>query len=117
MALAITSVDYAPEDLYAQVPFLCSLLREIAGPDRPDYWLASLRQPLRWQRDGRETTVTHVILSARYVGEELTPQTRRIVVGLAYVTDDSLLDDARLDFAKCHYAAIGVAEFVADADR
>jgi hypothetical protein len=53
----------------------------------------------------------------RCEGERLTPQTGRIMVGIAYVTDESLLDDARLDFAKCHYAAIGMAEYVADAGR
>ena len=106
----ITSVDYGPEDLAAQVPFDGVLLRKVAGPDRADYWLAELAKPLEWDDNGVARTVTHVVLAVRYEGETIEPGFQRLVVGLAYVTDDTLLSDSELEFAKCRYVAIGVAE-------
>jgi len=42
MQLTVTSVDYAPDELYGQVPFVVNLLRQMPGSDRPDYWLGSV---------------------------------------------------------------------------
>ena len=106
----VISVDYEPEDLAAQVPFDGVLLRKIAGPDRPDYWLAELTKPLAWDDNGVARTVTNLVLSARYEGQTIEPGFQRLVVGLAYVTDDTLLSDSELEFAKCRYVAIGGAE-------
>jgi len=110
----ITSVDYEPRDLAAQLPFEGSLLRRIAGADRPDYWLAELTQPLSWNDQGAARQVTHVVLAARYQGQAIEPGFQRLAVGIAFVKDPTLLQDASLDFTKCHYAAIGVAEGVAE---
>jgi hypothetical protein len=106
----ITSVDYEPEDLSAQVPFDGVLLRKLADPDRPDYWLAELLKPLEWNDDGVARRVAHLVLAARYERETIQPGFQRLMVGLAYVTDDTLLSDSQLAFAKCRYVAIGVAE-------
>ncbi len=106
----ITTVDDAPRDLPAQVPFDAVLLRMMPGPDRPDYWLAELVAPLAWDHDGIARTVTHLVLAARYLGESIEPGFRCLLVNLAYVTDDSLLSDAKLAFEKCRYVATGVAE-------
>jgi hypothetical protein len=113
MKLRITDVDYAPEELYGQVPFEASLLREVPGKDRPDYWLAELAKPLQWKsKEGNEVTVTHIVLTARYVGARIAPGVGEITVGIAYITDISALADAQLDFSKCYYSAIGTAREV-----
>ena len=106
----VTSVDYEPADLAAQVPFEGTLLRAIPGPDRPDYWLAQLAKPLVWDDNGRKQSISHLILSARYEGQTIQRGFPRLTIGIAYVTDSSLLSDAKLDFAKCRYVAIGEAE-------
>ena len=106
----ITSVDYAPDELYEQVPFDGVLLRKISGPDRPDYWLAELLEPLTWSHDGENREVSHVVLASRYVGQTITPDFGKLVVGISFVTDQSVLDEEPLDFDKCVYSAIGVAE-------
>jgi hypothetical protein len=106
----ITSVDYAPDDLYEQVPFDGVLLRKIAGPDRPDYWLAELSEPLKWSHDGEFRVITHLVLASRYVGQTITPDFGRLIIGISFVTDQSVLDDELLNFDKCFYSAIGVAE-------
>ena len=37
MKLTVTMVDYNPPDLNDQVPFSFALVRQIPGPDRPDW--------------------------------------------------------------------------------
>lgn len=103
--LEITSVDQAPEDLSAQVPFTATLLRQLPGDDRPDYWLASVEPPLRWQ----SSTITHVVLAARLVGASLDARVHDLSINIALVTDASLLDEPRLSFSKCTHVAIGTA--------
>lgn len=107
MQLVITGVDYAPSELEDQVPIIVDLIREIPGPDRPDYWLGRVQQPIRWSKDGQEISVTHVVLAARWVGTSIGPGARNLPVGIAYVTDPTLLEDSELDFSKCVYVAIG----------
>jgi hypothetical protein len=110
MRFSITSVDYAPDELHAQVPIRGRVLRQMPGPDRPDYFLAQLETPLMWRRDAEEVMVSHIVLAARWVGGVLTPEMRHTPVNIAYVIDTSVLSDSKLDFQKCHYSAIGVAD-------
>lgn len=110
MRLSITSVDHAPAELDAQTPFTATILRQLPGRDRPDYFLAALDRPLKWKTDAGETAITHLVLCARWVGGALSPSMRDTPVNIAYVTDASLLEDAKLDFKKCFYAAIGTAD-------
>ncbi len=110
MRVTITSVDYAPEDLYEQVPLLVDLLRQLPGSDRPDYWLGHLLHPLEWYVDGVEREVTHLVLSTRWVGGQFVTGARHLPIGIAYVKDRSVLEDARLEFSKCAYVAIGVCD-------
>jgi hypothetical protein len=112
MRFRITSVDFAPDDLYGQVPLEGTLMRRMPGSDRPDYWLAALQKPVVWLDGQEERSITHVIVSSRYVGETIDNGFDRLVIGLAYVTDASLLSDQTLTFEKCRYVAIGVAERV-----
>ena len=109
MQLTITSVDYAPAELDEQVPIVAELIRELPGDDRPDYWLARASAPIRWVSPERERSITHLVLAARWQGTCIEPRVEHLPVGIAYVTDDTLLQDVRLDFAKCHYIAIGIA--------
>lgn len=108
-SLTITDVDHAPEELHDQMPLVVELLRELPGDDRPDYWLGRLRTPIRWLHEGRERRITHLVLAARWEGTRIEPGVESLPVGIAYVVDESLVDDSRLDFAKCVYVAIGTS--------
>lgn len=108
----ITDVDYAPEDLDDQTPLVARLIRQIPGTDRPDYWLAELDDPVRWTRGNAESQITHLVVSSRYEGTSISEDMARLVIGIAYVTDQSALEDETLDFGKCAYVAIGVANTV-----
>ena|SRR5687767_2035307 len=110
MRILVTSVDYAPDDLYDQTPFEANLIREIPGPDRSDYWLSSLPKPIRWLNDGVQTSVDYLVLCARWEGTRIGAGMKSLPVGIAYVVDDTLLKDTRLTFDKCKYVAIGAAD-------
>lgn len=112
MNVKVTSVDYAPDDLYEQTPFTARVLRQISGPDRPDYFLAELMHSLTWKRGTTAISVSHLVLCARWVGGVIAPGATNLPVNIAYVIDSSVLDDATLDFSKCHYSAIGTADVV-----
>ena len=105
--VSVSDVDSAAVELSAQAPFDVELIRKLPGPDRPDYWLGSLPRPLRWTHEGQQRLVTHVVLAA---GMQGTPLGREpTLVGIAYVTDMTILDDTSLDFRKCVHVAMGTA--------
>jgi hypothetical protein len=106
--LKISEADLAPDDLNDQLPFSCRLIRQISGPDRPDYWIAQLEKPIIWGKK----TVNYIVIAPRFIGVVIKKGMGRIVLGVAYVIDESLLTDARLDFGKCEYTAICIAEEV-----
>lgn len=108
--MTISGVDYAPDDLYEQTPIEVNLLREIPGKDRPDYWLGELVKPLRWAE--KQQMITHLILAARWAGTRIDTSMKSLPVGIAYVTDQTLLEDSELDFKKCAYVAIGTVKEV-----
>ena len=110
MKLTISSVDYAPKELDEQTPFTVTLLREIPGRDRADYWLGVLDTPLRWNHENQDRVIAHVVLAARWQDTRIEPGAKRLHVNIAYVTDESLLDDKALAFSKCAYVAIGTCD-------
>ena len=113
MRLAIDNID-GPRDLADKAPVIVDLVRQIPGPDRPDYWIAALERPLSVAVDGHDREVTHLILSARWVGTAIAPGMKHTPVGVAYAIEGSLLTDEQLSFAKCRYVAIATASDISD---
>ncbi len=128
---SIDRMDVGPDDLAAQLPVRARLLRVIAGPDRPDYCLAVAEQPIRHRTsleqlraagvdpakadpqmirvndDGSvDLLVFGLVLAARLQGEQLHAGMRDLATGLAYVVDNTLLNDATLDLRKALYVAV-----------
>ena len=85
MQFTVSHVDHAPEELYDQIPFKVEMLRELPGPDRPDYWLGKLEKPIRWLNDNIERQITHVVLAARWEGTRIESGVENLPVGIAYV--------------------------------
>lgn len=115
--LTINSIDYAPEELYDQLPLVIDLMREIPGDDRPDYWLGKATRSIKWIKDNHEYQITHLVLAARWQGTKIKTGAKNLPVGIAYVTDDTLLDDKHLDFKKCAYVAIGISTDTTDGHK
>lgn len=115
MKLVIHDVDYAPEDLYSLAPIQLDLIRQIPGSDRPDYWIGRLESSIYWA-EGKTSAlqrIDYLIVCARWVGTQIGFDFRSLPVGIAFVTDETVLGDSTLDFAKLRYVAIGTASVVA----
>ena len=115
MQMTITSVDYAPDELHEQVPIVVRLLRPIAAEEDAKYWLGAVQPPIRWLVDGTERAVTHVVVTARWVGDRIGAGVSTMPINIAYVTDATLLDGPQLDMTKVAYVAIGVCDISAAA--
>ena len=105
LKLEIFETDYAPEDLPHQLPITVSLIKMIAGSDRPDYFLAKVENKILWG----DEPIEYLIIAPRLVGTIIDKGVKNIALGIAYVTDSSVLDDERLSFDKCKYVAICIA--------
>lgn len=133
----IDGIDVGPDDLPAQLPREGALLRQVPGPDRPDYFLGVLDAPLtyrttldalrengvdpasadprliRIEDDGTvELGVFGVCFAARIVGQAPHAGMRDFPVMLAYVVDNSVMRDETIDFSKLVYSAVA---FLSDA--
>lgn len=129
--LTIDSIDWdqsggglphAIPELQSQLPVSGRLVRQIPGPDRSDYFLVVLDQPLRfhplpdfdWTRTqpefrarddaGAFLWVYAVIVCSLAVGTQLHRTMKRFPVQLALVIDNSVGRDEALTFEKCEYA-------------
>ena len=109
MRFKIYSVDHEPDDLPSQIPFRGRLVRQIAGPDRPDYWLAELERPLSWLTERGTRTIRHVVLKARWANTAIQPGAK-IPVGICYLIDDAVLSASSFTPAQAVYVAIGMVK-------
>lgn len=104
--IQLIDCDYAPQDMEAQLPITCSLIRMIPGSDRADYWLAKCEKSVKHE----DKIFNYLIVAPRFVGEKIEKGMGSIALGVAYVTDESLVQDIKLDFNKCKYVAICTAK-------
>jgi hypothetical protein len=115
MNLTVTWVDYNPPELSERLPFTIKLLRQLPGPDRPDYWLGELGSPVAWTKDGHDLSIDHVVVCARWQGTSIEPLASDLPINIAYVTDPSQVEDQGVSFDKTEFVAIGGAN-VSDRD-
>ena len=109
MELTVKIVDYAPPELYEQVPFRIKVRRVLRGPEGPDYYIGELVEPLFWNNNGRRVRVTHVAIAARHLGGQIVPGVHDLAISIAYLSDPTQITAAFLDASKCRYVAIGLA--------
>ena len=48
-------------------------------------------------------------MAARWEGTRIDPGVKDLPVGIAYVNNETSLDNEKLDFKKCAYVAIGIS--------
>jgi hypothetical protein len=113
MRFIVTGID-GPKQLEDLALLVTNLVRQIPGPDRPDYWIAVLESPITVVIDNHDRKITHIVLVARWGGTTIASGVTHLPLGIAYVTDSSLLDDSALDFGKCRYVAIGLGSDTSD---
>ena len=86
LKLSISSVDLGPEELKGQTPFLIELLRELSGPDRPDYWLGRAVSPSDAGAAPNGELLTSLLRRACST-RGLSPRVENLPVGIAFVID------------------------------
>lgn len=129
--LRIDGIDMGPDDLRPQLPAEARLLRQIPGPDRPDYFFAVLDEALTYRTtladlrergvdpdaadprlirihdDGTvDLRVFGICFAARIAGESPHVGMKDFPVMLAYVIDNTALQDETLELSKVLYAAV-----------
>ena len=127
----LTRLDLGPAELESALPLRAEALRVMPGPDRPDYLLARFERPLKYRTpvgfdaaradpslrgedaDGAFVIVQGLVVCARFVGQGFRSGMRDLAINIAYVIDNSLANDAQVDFAKLEYVAVG---FIDDAE-
>ncbi|WP_264068048.1 SseB family protein [Mycolicibacterium komossense] len=100
------------------------------GPDRDDYLVARLERPIKYHypdafdtaraqhdflatdEDGPFVWIYVIVACARLVGTRFHAQMRSLPINIAFVIDNTLGNDERLDFAKVEFAAVGFADAV-----
>jgi len=112
MELKLRSVAFKSGDKSDEVPLTITLLRQIPGPDRPDYWIGELEKPFQWISNSEPGAyqITHLVIGTQWEETSVSPGVTRLPVGIAYVIDQTLLDDRELDLDKIRYVALGVAD-------
>jgi hypothetical protein len=128
----IHSLDLGPSDLQGQLPVRAGIVRQMVGPDRDDYLLARLERPIRYHYPASfDTTRTQneflatdqsgpfvwiyvIVVCARLVGTRFHAHMRSLPINIAFVTDNTIGSDQRLDFAKIEFVGVGFADAVPD---
>lgn len=105
--VTITAVDQASE-LDEQVPIVVDLIRQVAGSDRPDYWLGTPRRPITWLSPSGQ--IEQVTVASRHEGRPTVSGARGLLVGLGYVLEPAAIDGDRVDLRKIHYAATATVD-------
>lgn len=106
MKLLISSVDTGPDELTSALPINARLVRQLPGPDRPDYWLVQIVSPLSLQVRGKQIECKHAVIAARFFGYSLDLPTVSIAIGFAIVVDDAQIIEPEVKFQYIEYLAV-----------
>lgn len=106
--LNILSLGAVPPELAARLPAAARIVKKLAGPDRPDYWLAELSQPFVWRHRERGE-IRWLVLQTFLPLEELVQHPQPFDVAIDAVIDPDAVPDSHLDLGKCLPVATGHA--------
>ena len=102
---SINDIDTGPIELRERLPVAGMIFEKLNHVDGSEYYLATLKK--LFQSEGRK--ITYIIVGARNLGEYISPKMKDFAVNIAYVIDDSLINQKNMDFNKGEFAAIGFA--------
>lgn len=124
--IVFTAARSGAEGFTSRLPLRGELAGVIPGPDRPDYCLVELDEPIDFEppadfdRDRIHQSaidqmvldlddvlpISALVIVARQVGTQVSPTMADLAVNVGYVLDDSLFTDDVLEFDKVHFAAV-----------
>lgn len=101
----ITDIDTGSVELRESLPIEGMIFDKLDHEDGSEYYLATLKEP--FQSEDRE--ITYIIIGARNLGEHIAPKMKDFPINIAYVIDNSIINQKNMDFSKGQFAAIGFA--------
>ncbi|MTI86849.1 MAG: hypothetical protein FH748_02650 [Balneolaceae bacterium] len=109
--IEISRLKKGPKELAYQLPITAKVIQRLPGKDRPDYFLAKLENNLVWKAhpEMKPKEITHLVLCTKYKEHHIDPEMNDVLIAIAYVIDESLLNENTLNFNKCKYIALGEA--------
>lgn len=111
MRMTLHSLDTGPEDFSRALPVSGAVLRRIPGKDNPDYYLVKLDNSVQLETSKGKMMVSFLIITPYMVGDSIRPG-NRLGVNMAYVIDETVIEDAELQFSKVDHVAIGFCEII-----
>lgn len=109
--IEISDILKGPKELSYQLPIEAKVLRQIPGKDRPDYYVVKLEKSVVWIDEEKEinTEVNYIVVCTKKKSQDVANDMKDVLLAIAYVKDESLTDDPKLDFRKITYVADGKA--------
>lgn len=109
--IEISDILKGPEELSYQLPIQAKILRKIPGKDRPDYYIVELEKSVVWidQNKGINAEVNYFVVGTKKKSHTIANDMKNVLLAIAYVRDESVIDDSKLDFNKISYVADGRA--------
>lgn len=113
-------------ELQGQLPITVNAYRQMAGPDRADYYFGIMERAIKyhpqpnfdWTRtqsdfvghdgSGQFLAIRAIVICSLFVGTQVHAGMRGFAVRVALVVDNTLGNDAMLAFEKCEYAGQGL---------
>ncbi len=107
--IEISEITKGPDELSYQLPVQAKVLKQIPGKDRPDYFLVELEKSVFWVDEQKDinTEINYLIICSKKKGQSISNEMKDVILAIAYVTDESVKTDSRLNFKKCEYVAVG----------
>ena len=106
--IRISDPDSGPDWLVNKMPLEMRALRELDSDDGSQYILTELITSI----EGPNVIITHLVVGARMIGMPLTGGVGGTPANVAYVSDQTLLTDKKIDFSKAEYVAIALASCI-----
>lgn len=109
--IEITEIEQGPSDLDLQLPIKAEVTKQIPGKDRADYMLAKLEKPVFWvdKTKNINTEIANFVIISKFKGQTIDISMKDLTIAIAYVTDNSVVNDSMLDLRKVKYVAVGKA--------
>ena len=102
---SITDIDTGSVKLRENIHTEGMIFNKLNHDDGSEYYFATLKKPL--QSEGRQ--IIYIIIGARDLREHIGPKMKNFPINIAYVIDDSLIDQKNMDFNKGEFVAVGFA--------
>ena len=102
MKLTIADVADAPEELHEQTHFVIKQIEYIPGTEKLYLWLRILSNKLGLIDNRPEQIVTHILITARWLGISIVPNVNSFPIGISFLSNQFVFNNETLDLKKVY---------------